>query len=149
MSAIKEKLYRVRSRLNLKWFGAFLLIVIFAYLGHQNLINMVIVPAYNWLYGTAIGAAVINFLKQYAGTETWNWHSISASAMIGIIAVVFGYFWGRHSIEVVEVNSPTPEKTILKREESGVETKTPSDTDAKIAELTKQVEDLKKEKAAE
>ena len=145
MSRIKEQLYKVNNRLNLKWFGVFIVVVALTYLAHDRILAWGLIPAFNYLHALPYIGNGIDWLLLYGGAETWNWHTISAVAISSIIVLVFGYYWGRHSIEIIEVNQPTPEKT----PELEAPVTPPSDTDAKIAELTKEVEDLKKAKAAE
>ena len=144
MSVIKEKLYKVNNRLNLKWFGVFIVVVALTYLAHDRILAWGLIPAFNYLHGLPYIGGAIDWLMLYGGAETWNWHTISAVAISSVIVLVFGYYWGRHSIEVIEVNKPTPEPTL------DVPEKTVSETDKTIQELKDKVAALEKEqKAAE
>ena len=144
MSAVKQKLYTVKNRVNWKWTGAFILIVVFAYLGHQNLINLVLLPVGDWLYQFSVVKWFVDAVMLYGHAETWNWHSISASALIAVVSGVFCYFWGRHSIEVIEVNQPPPATPI---EEAKPAEKPAIDYDAQIKELQAQIDKMKATKA--
>ena len=122
MSGIKDRLYKVRNRLNLKYFGIFILVVGLTYLAHDRILQWVLIPTFQYLRGLPIIGAGIDWLLLYGGAGTWNAHTISAVAICAIVSGVFCYWWGRHSVEVIEVNptvkeaEPEPELSPLEKE---------------------------------
>lgn len=145
MSGIKDRLYKVNNRLNFKWFGVFIVVVVLTYLAHDRILAWGLIPAFNYLHGLPYIGGGIDWLLLYGGAETWNWHTISAVAISSICVLVFGYYWGRHSIEVIEVNPELAPAVVTTPEPAATPS---SDVDAKIAELTKEIEAMKQEKAA-
>lgn len=153
MSQIKGKLVNIKDRINVKYTLVVLAMMVLLYYGHSRILNEALIPAVNYLHGLPVIGTLIDWLMLYGAAETWNWHTISAVVIITIPVGIFCYWWGRSSIEVVELNEPSaasPPATVDKQAETATSTakeavketaETVGDTKA---ELEAQIETIQK-----
>lgn len=143
MTEIKDRLYKVRGKVTNWKFVAFCAIMVLLYFGHQNILDWALIPSFNYLHALPLIGGGIDWLLLYGGVGTWNWHTISACFILAVVAVAFGYWWGRSSIEIIEVN-PTSKTTAEPQPKPEL---TPEQK--KIQELTEQIAKLKQPEKAE
>ena len=128
--------------------GLMIGLAVFAYIAHGIILNEWLIPAVTVHLLPAMETAAaypppIGWIAAWMLTFSWD------KVFVAFIMLWIGFFGGvlitMKRTQKEEINEPTPEKIV----EPEPPAKTQSDTDAKIAELTKQVEALKKAKAAE